>query len=126
MSLDTSAIPRNPSRIGWRLLPELEAESRAFRARLPARSKLLIGLTPGPACTRLPDEQSRREDILCGWNAWIQADGLLTNLPPALPEVFFAGGGHLNRNGQKRFTAALAQALAPRLQPAQPTTTPGS
>ena len=49
------------------------------------------------------------------WNEWIEADALLTNLPPTLPGVFFSPGAHLNQAGQRVFTQALAREIAPLL-----------
>ena len=115
ISFGTVATPRGAARPDWKLAPELEPESRAFRAKLPPNVKLFIGLTPGPEGTCPPNNSTSRATMLEGWNKWVQADALLTNLPSSLPDVFFSGGGHLNALGQKRFTAALASSLAPLL-----------
>lgn len=106
---------RNPARAlavtKFELAPAMEAESRLFRSRMPAGAKLLIGLTPRPRGLSSPSSRAERDELLRQWNQWVQADILLTNLPPTLPDVFFAGGGHLNPVGQKRFTAELAREL---------------
>lgn len=94
----------------------LETETRALRARLPHGARLFIGLTPGPKGQGLASKGRAPSALLEQWNGWLQADALLTNLPPALPDVCFSPSGHLNELGQARFTAALARELAPRLR----------
>ena len=112
------ALP-GAARSEWTLVPEFEAETRAFRAQIPAGVKLCVGLTPGAAGASAPGEVPRRRALLEEWNRWMNADVLLTNLPPALPDVFFSGGGHMNAAGQKRFTHLLARELAPLLKTPQ-------
>jgi hypothetical protein len=51
------------------------------------------------------------------WNRWIQADALLANLLPSLPDAFFAGRTHLNEAGQKKFTAILGSQLSELMDP---------
>jgi hypothetical protein len=99
----------------WELAPEFEAESRAFRANLPRGARLFIGLIPSVANVNSEELRRQRDDLLRRWDRWIQADPLLTNLPPALPALFFSRTAHLNEVGQKKFTAALSQELAPLL-----------
>jgi hypothetical protein len=94
------------------LAPEFETESRAFRAKVPPGAKLFLGLTPGVTGFSAPASREDRDELLRQWNRWMQADGLLTNLPPTLPKVCFSTTAHLNPIGQKRFTAALARELA--------------
>lgn len=73
---------------------------------LSSNSLRLSTATPGPW----------RSELLKNWNVWLRADALLTNLPPTLPDILFSGGGHLNANGQRVFSAALARELGPLLQ----------
>jgi hypothetical protein len=96
------------------LRAEIEAHSRAFRAKMPPGIKLFIGLTPVavPMAVAPPAARRQQADLLQRWNASIQADVLLTNLPPTLPYGYFTPGNHLNLMGQKFFTAKLAQELA--------------
>jgi hypothetical protein len=97
------------------LAPAQEKKSRAFRANMPPGTKLFIGLMPAMADTSSPEARRRRDALLRQWNIWIEADALLTNLPPTLPSVFFSPGAHLNQPGQKVFTRLLAREMAPLL-----------
>jgi hypothetical protein len=106
------ARPRKIPQRKWAFVADLEVESRAFRSRVPPGAKFFAGLTPIAESYCSPDERVQRLDMLHRWNRWIQADALLTNLPPSLPDVLFAGQGHLNEAGQKRFTSALARQLS--------------
>ncbi len=115
LTLGSSVIPRGAARPIWTASPSLETECRNFKAGMPSGARLFLGLTPGPESTAVAGPW--RQELLRQWNTWIDADGLLTNLPPALPDVFFSGGGHLNEQGQRRFTSALARELSPCLQP---------
>jgi hypothetical protein len=101
------------------LSPAMREKSHAFREKLPAGTKLFIGLTPAIANTASPEEQRRRIALLSEWSSAIRADAVLTNLPPTLPAVFFSPGGHLNQAGQRIFTRLLAQELAPLLGKAE-------
>jgi hypothetical protein len=103
---------KDQTRVSWVLAPALEAESRVFRAEMPAGVNLYLGLTPVPGDPGSESARSGQAELLREWNRWIGADALLTNLPPTLPSVMFAGGGHLNEVGQKRLTAALGRELA--------------
>jgi hypothetical protein len=102
---------------GLALTPEFKAESLAFRAMVPPNVKLFIGLTPFLKRFSYPEARQKRDDLLCQWNQCIHADGLLTNLPPALPSVFFSASAHLNEAGQKRLTTSLQHELARLLPP---------
>ncbi len=107
--------PRRPSPgldAPYKLAPELELETRAFRAGLPSGTKLLIGLTPHPMVCDRAIERQRSIDLLQRWNRWMGADVVLTNLPVVLPDGCFGPGNHLNEIGQKKFTATLAHELA--------------
>lgn len=96
----------------WRLPTELESESRAFRSKIPAGAKLVIGLTPDPAGSASLEESRQRGELLRQWNGFIGADAILTNLPATWPNAFFSKSAHLNPQGQKRFTAIVGQELA--------------
>jgi len=110
ITFGTAVTPRGMVRSAWKLSPALEPESRAFKAKIPAGTRLFIGLTPGPAGTAATGHW--REDLLQAWNQWLAADVLLTNLPATYPDVYFSAGGHLNEPGQRRFTTALARELS--------------
>jgi hypothetical protein len=113
-ALSGPSIPSVPTG-HWELAPEFEAESRAFRAKVPRGAKLCIGLTPSVSNVNSEELRRQRDDLLHRWDRWIQADALLTNLPPALPTLFFSRTAHLNELGQKRFTDSLSRELAPLL-----------
>jgi hypothetical protein len=99
-----------------RVSPYIEQDTRAFRALIPARTKLFIGLTPGPSSMVSSAEREQRADLLRQWNLWMHADGLLINLPPALPDWMFSRTAHLNARGQEKFTVLLGHELAAALQ----------
>jgi hypothetical protein len=84
--------PRKIPQRNWEFTADLEAESRAFRSRVPSSAKFFAGLTPIAESYCSPDERERRLDMLGRWNRWIQADALLTNLPPSLPSPPERGG----------------------------------
>jgi hypothetical protein len=113
----TLVLPRKIPQQTWTFADDLEAESRAFRAKIPPGVRLFVGLTPVAQSFCSPNDRAYRLDMLQRWDHWIQADTLLTNLPPSLPDVFFAGKAHLNEAGQRRFTTLLAAQLSPLLKP---------
>ncbi|HWI57327.1 MAG TPA: hypothetical protein VNZ22_08875, partial [Bacillota bacterium] len=92
----TLKVPRNISRTERQLAPRLEEQSRGLRARVPAGARLFIGLTPMAAGASSATERRQRNEWLAQWNNWMQADGVLTNLPVTLPDVFFSRTAHLN------------------------------
>jgi hypothetical protein len=102
----------------WRLTPDFAAETRDFRSKMPAGCKLFIGLTPSPKSSSTPFDRANRDEVLRQWNQWMHADGLLTNLPPVLPDLYFSASAHLNELGQKKYTQCVARALAAALQDA--------
>lgn len=108
--IDPQARPRPISE--WTLGSAIDEESRAFRAAIPAGAKLFIGLTPTPSGSVAKREQLARVELLEMWNGFIQADGVLTNLPAILPDRFFSRTGHLNREGQQHYTKRLGNELA--------------
>jgi len=94
------------------LQPKFEAQSCAFRATIPRGAKLFVGLTPSPeASMARPVARQQHVDLLQRWNAWLQADGVLTNLPATLPPGDFAFPEHLNQAGQKYFSTKAAREL---------------
>lgn len=112
----TFLIPRRRQTAKWTLSPAFEAETRVFRARVPSGAKLFIGLTPIAKITSNPGDRDRRDELLRAWNRTMNADGVLTNLPVTLPDVYFSKTGHLNEFGQRKYTACLRQALATALK----------
>jgi hypothetical protein len=53
--------------------------------------------------------------ILVKLGQWMRADGLLTELPPVLPDSCFASTTHLNEKGSLLYTEMLANCLQPHL-----------
>jgi hypothetical protein len=117
LDFSTFILPRHIPQRNWAFADDLETESRAFGAKIPSGMRLFVGLTPIAQSFCLPNDRTVRLDMLHRWNRWIQADVLLTNLPPSLPDVFFAGPAHLNEAGQRKFTSILAAQLAPQMEP---------
>jgi hypothetical protein len=100
----------------YRLAPTLERASRNFRAPVPAGVKLLVGITPTPQRFAGPRYPQLHADLLRQWSQWLQADGALTNLPPALPDDSFVRTTHLGESAIPRYTEQLAGALKPHLR----------
>jgi hypothetical protein len=73
-------------------------------------------LTPSPKSSRTQFDLANRDEVLRQWNKWMHADGLLTNLPPVLPDLYFSATAHLNELGQKKYTRCVALALAAALK----------
>jgi hypothetical protein len=101
--------------VSYALASALEPQSRAFRALLPAGIRLFLALTPVPESEAPANHRARFTETLSEWNASIQADTVLSNLPPSLPDPMFASANHLNPRGVKRYTECLAHALKQRL-----------
>lgn len=100
----------------YRLAANLQPASREFRARVPVRARLFVGITPIPASHALRQYDARHRDLLAEWSRWMQADAALGNLPPTLPDDQFASVTHLNESGASEFTRRLAESLAPYLR----------
>jgi len=99
----------------YRLSPALESACLAFRAAVPARASLLVGITPVPESFAAPNYPAKAKQILRQYGQWLQAD-CLTNLPPTLPDALFASTTHLNQQGSETYTEILAQCLEPHLR----------
>lgn len=96
----------------YRLAKRIEAESHAFRRQLPAGTRLAVGLTPSPAGFALANHAETAAGMLRQWEVWLEPDLLLTNLPATLPNGLFASTTHLNGEGRRVFTEALARELS--------------
>lgn len=96
----------------YRLASTLERHSQAFRAAVPAGSRLWIGLTPVPAGIAPPDFERQRNALLEEWSRWLGPVSLLTNLPATLPNDAFARTTHLRPSAVTNYTERLAAALA--------------
>jgi hypothetical protein len=110
-----SAVDPEPKRFQgnpeYRLAPQFEHTSRAFRSAIPAGVKLLVGITPLPASFAPPDYPATRDAILNQWQQWLHPDLVLTNLPLTLPDHLFVKTTHLSREGTRRYTEDLAKLL---------------
>jgi len=100
----------------YRLAPTLERASKNLRAAVPPGVKLLVGITPSPERFAGPRHPQLYADLLRQWSGWLQADGALTNLPPALPDDSFVRTTHLKESVIPRYTGQLADALRPHLR----------
>lgn len=101
----------------YRLAGSLEAASASFRAAVPAGARLAVGITPLPRSFAGLTHPQVYQRLLSGWNQWIQADQVLSNLPSVLPDHLFASATHLNPEGIRIYTRQLSQELKPRFAP---------
>jgi len=92
----------------YRLSPKLEPGCMALRAAIPPGAQLLVGLTPIPESFAPAGYANNRQNLLSQWGQWMKADGLLTNLPPTMPDSCFASTTHLNEQGRWRYSQLLA------------------
>lgn len=95
----------------YRLAPQFENASRAFRAAIPSNVNLLVGITPVPATYAPQDYSTTREQILAQWQSWLAPATILTNLPATLPDPLFTKTTHLSEAGARQYTTQLADAL---------------
>jgi len=99
----------------YRLAPTLERASKNFRAAVPAGVKLFAAITPTPERFAGPRYPQLHADLARQWSQWLQADAVLTNLPPTLPDDAFVRTTHLKESVIPRYTEQLAEALRPHL-----------
>jgi hypothetical protein len=100
----------------YRLAPQFQNASRTFRSAVPSNIKLLVGITPVPERFAGRHYPQTREQLLIQWQSWLHSDALLTNLPPTLPDLFFAKTTHLSEAGVRIYTSDLAHKLQPHLK----------
>ncbi|HNQ88219.1 MAG TPA: hypothetical protein PKM73_06375 [Verrucomicrobiota bacterium] len=91
----------------YRLARRFELESRTFRDRMPS-ARLYVGLTPAPESFVGADHATAVDRLRTQWSAWLEPDGLLTNLPVTMPDRWFASVTHLNSAGSVEFSGRLA------------------
>jgi len=106
---DPKAFQGNPE---YRLAPQLESKSRAFKAAVPTGVKLFVAITPVPAGFAPPNYAQQHRQMLEQWSQWLGADAALVDLPPTLPDELFAKTTHLNEAGAAEFTTLLARRLS--------------
>jgi hypothetical protein len=83
----------------YRLAPGLEPGWNTLSAAVPQGVKVLIGITPLPESFAPANYRATLQAILVKLGQWMRADGLLTELPPVLPDSCFASTTHLNEKG---------------------------
>jgi hypothetical protein len=98
----------------YRLARTLEQDSQLFRSEIPARTRLVVGITPSPESHLLPGHKETCAQMLQQWSQWLGASGTLS-LPCSLEDLFFASTTHLNTKGIEIYTDLLAQDLRPLL-----------
>jgi len=94
----------------YRLAPQLEARSRAFKAAIPPGVRLFVAITPAPAGFVHRNYPEIHRQMLLQWGTWLDSN-ILEELPAVLPDDLFAKTTHLNKAGTESYTARLAQAL---------------
>ena len=100
----------------YRLSPTLEGASRAFRSALPSGARLCVGISPAPEHFAGPRYPQLHGELLRQWAEWLQADVVLTELPPTLPDDWFVRATHLKESSVPLYTEKVARALAPHLR----------
>ncbi len=98
----------------FRLARSLEDASRAFRAAVPKPVRLMVGITPVPESLPGPAFAQQQRGMLETWSQWLQADAVLRDCPPTMPDELFASRTHLNERGVRIYTEQLGRALASR------------
>jgi hypothetical protein len=82
-------------------------------AQLALDVPLMIGLTPIPASFAPPDYPAVAAQLRANWAKAFRAPVTPLELPAVLPDALFADRLHLNADGQKIFTARLADCIFP-------------
>ncbi len=98
----------------YRLAPQIESSSRKLRAAAEGVT-LLAGITPVPEGFAARDYRQTRDAMLAQWRAWLDAAGVLSELPATLPDEQFARVTHLREAGVRAYTETLARVLKPHL-----------
>lgn len=95
----------------YRLGAQLKPASEAFRSALPPGTRLFVGITPVPAGFVGPGYEEKHRQMLTTWAQWLEADVVLAELPPTLPENLFMKTTHLNEAGAETYTLTLARSI---------------
>lgn len=95
----------------YRLSEHIKSAGQTFKSAMPAGVKLIAGITPVPESLAPRGYPERYQQWLRDWSLFLQADALLTNLPPTLPDHQFASKAHLNESGVRAYTIFLAREL---------------
>ena len=106
---DPKAFQGNPE---YRLAPQLEIQSRAFKTAVPAGVRLFVAMTPVPAGFAPPNYARQHRQMLEQWSQWLGADAALLDLPVTMPDNLFTKTTHLNEAGATEFTTLLARSLS--------------
>jgi hypothetical protein len=97
----------------YRLAPQLEGGSRAFKVAVPPGAKLLVGITPVPVSFAGRGHAREHAQMLAQWSQWLQAEAV--QLPATLPDELFAKTTHLNPTGAATYTRLLVPILRARV-----------
>jgi hypothetical protein len=106
---DPKPFQGNPE---YRLAPQLEPQSRAFKSALSPGIKLYVAITPIPAGFAPANYSERHRQMLEQWSQWLEADEALISLPATMPDHLFAKTTHLNEAGATEFTVLVARSLS--------------
>ena len=93
----------------YRVAAAVKRDSR----RLPAGVPLYLGLTPLPASFAPPDHAAAAARLLREWGDACGRPVRLLDLPAVLPDERFADRFHLNQDGRRIYTEALAVLVSP-------------
>lgn len=96
----------------YRLAPQLETRSRAFKAAIPPGVRLFVAITPAPAGFVARNYPEFHRQMLLQWGTWLQSN-ILEELPAVFPDELCAKTTHLNENGAQTYSTLLAAALQP-------------
>ena len=108
IELDRKKFDGSPE---YRLGKQLENASRTFRAAVPPGAKLAVGITPAPAGYVQRNYSQTSGNMLDQWAKWLQADIVLSNLPPVMADENFARTTHLTEKGAEGYTRLLGREL---------------
>jgi hypothetical protein len=95
----------------YRLAPQLEKASAAFRAAIPPSAQLLVAITPIPAGYAPRGYAQTHARLLARWQQYLQPVTMLTNLPPTMTDHLFVSITHLSEAGARQYTSHLAEIL---------------
>lgn len=99
----------------YRLSTSVRDRCVALKAAVPPGALLAVALAPVPESFAPPAYASRHQRLLVHWGEQMQADAVLTNLPPTLPDSSFASTTHLNAKGSLVYTELLSRCLTAEL-----------
>ena len=93
------------------LSPWFASQCEDFGKVLPPGIQLAVGLTPIPQSEAGPGYPQLCRKVVMELKEALRADAGLTNLPPTLPDHYFATSTHLNELGARQYSHYLGRAL---------------